>query len=189
MHTQILKHSPLPQANPFADTYQCWYGKKTYVRGLEHVDTQTNIPVKRWAAKTSRGGPADTDATVCRTRSHEIPRNTGYGVRKVDGEFPAGTGLVAVGAAVVPTHLVFGKACGVKPIDSGSFEGSWAWRVPYLPTRVTCKTAHPVGTGFLDNGQVEKRRAIVAMELSRGYIFQRRHLQCMGPSSFCPSFG
>lgn len=114
-------------------TFAGIYRKKTYERGLEYVDTQTNIPVKRWAAKTSWRGPADTDATVCCARSHEIPRNTGHGIRKVDGEFSTGTGLVAVGAAVLPTHLSFGKACGVKPIDSGSFEGRRPGRVPYLP--------------------------------------------------------
>ena len=68
--------------------------------------------MKRWAAKTGWGGPADTDAAVGRARSHEIPRNTGHGVGKADGEFSAGTGLVAVDAAVVPTHLGFGKVAG-----------------------------------------------------------------------------
>lgn len=90
------------------------YEKTPTYEGLEYADTQPNVPLKRWTAKAGRGGPADTDAAVRSARSHEVPRNTGHSVRKADGEFSAGTGLVAVGAAVIPTHLEFGKVEGLR---------------------------------------------------------------------------
>lgn len=87
----------------------------TYIRGSRvGGHTQPNVPLKRWAAKAGRGGPADTDAAIRSARSHEVPRNAGHSVRKADGEFSAGTGLVAVSAAVIPAHLEFGKVEGLR---------------------------------------------------------------------------